>query len=296
MAEPWQALDAIGLLPDIEIDPATAALQLARLDSLPGAPPDAPLHDWHAASAHLSELAREASAIGAVLSHRSPEAQVGALSGLIHARFGYRGDSETYDDLDNANLIRVVARRRGLPVALGILWLHCIRAAGWDGHGVDFPGHFLVALAAPGGRRARPARHPPPATVVIDAFAGGATLDSGDLLALLRRTHGSDAALAPGMLRPMRTRDVLLRLQRNLVQRRRLAGAAEAALRSLRGMLCIAPDEAPNWLDAADLNRALGHTGEAIRCLERFLTLVPQSEASGFARAQLEALRRGGSG
>ncbi len=152
MAEPWQALDAIGLLPDIEIDPAIAALQLARLDS--------PLADWHAASAHLSELAREAAGIGAVLSGRSAEARVGALAGLIHARFGYRGDSETYDDLDNANLIRVIERRRGLPVALGILWLHCIRAAGWDGHGIDFPGHFLVALAAPAsdGPAERPAR------------------------------------------------------------------------------------------------------------------------------------------
>ncbi len=288
MAEPWQALDAIGLLPDIEIDPATAALQLARLD--------APLADWHAASAHLSELAREAAGIGAVLSGRSGEARVGALAGLIHARFGYRGDSETYDDLDNANLIRVIERRRGLPVALGILWLHCIRAAGWDGHGVDFPGHFLVALAAPAsdGAAERPARRPRPGAVVIDAFGGGATLDTGDLLALLHRTHGADTPLAAGMLRPMRTRDVLLRLQRNLVQRRRSAGASEAALRSLQGMLCIAPDEAGNWLNAADLHRELGHAADVIRCLERFLALVPQSEASSFARAQLDALRRGG--
>ncbi len=287
MAEPWQALDAIGLLPDIEIEPATAALQLARLD--------APLEDWQAASAHLSELAREAAAIGAVLSHRSAEAQVGALAGLIHARFGYRGDSETYDDLDNANLIRVIERRRGLPVALGILWLHCIRAAGWEGHGVDFPGHFLVALAPPASHRrpARPARRPSGSTVVIDAFDGGATLDASDLLTLLQRTHGVDTPLAAGMLRPMRTRDVLLRLQRNLVQRRRSAGAADAALRSLQGMLCIAPDEAGNWLNAADLHRELGHASDVIHCLERFLALVPESEASSFARAQLDALRRG---
>ena len=298
MAEPWQALDAIGLLPDIEIDPATAALQLARLD--------APLEDWHAASAHLSELAREAAKIGAVLSGRGADARVGALAGLIHARFGYRGDSETYDDLDNANLIRVIERRRGLPVALGIVWLHCIRAAGWEGHGVDFPGHFLVALAAPASDRrpARPAPRPlrgtPPrgtplgGTVVIDAFDGGAILDAGDLLTLLQRTHGADTPLAAGMLRPMRTRDVLLRLQRNLVQRRRRAGAADAALRALQGMLCIAPDEAGNWLNAADLHRELGHAGDVIFCLERFLALVPESEASSFARAQLNALRRGG--
>ncbi len=141
MAEPGEALAAIGMLPDGEIDPAPAALQLARLD--------ADGTDWEAASSHLSVLARDAAAVGAVMTGRSPEARIGALAGLIHAHHGYRGDSDTYDDLDNANLIRVIERRRGLPVALGVLWLHCMRAAGWDGHGIDFPGHFLVSLVSP---------------------------------------------------------------------------------------------------------------------------------------------------
>ena len=285
MAEPRQALEAIGLLPDVEIDPATAALQLARLD--------APGSDWLAASAHLSELAREAAAIGIVLSGRSAEARSGALAGLIHARFGYRGDSETYDDLDNANLIRVIERRRGLPVALGVLWLHCIRAAGWDGHGIDFPGHFLVALAAPAARE-RPETPPRQTRLLIDAFAGGASVATADLLALLKRISGEDTPLRPGMIRPMSTRDVLLRLQRNLVQRRLLAGEAEAALGSLEGMLQIAPDVAANWLNAADLNRHLGRGGAAIECLERFLALVPGSDAATLARAQLDALRGNG--
>ncbi len=282
MAEPRQALEAIGLLPDVEIDPATAALQLARLD--------APGSDWLAASAHLSMLAREAAAIGVVLSGRSAEARVGALAGLIHARFGYRGDSETYDDLDNANLIRVIERRRGLPVALGVLWLHCIRAAGWEGHGIDFPGHFLVALAAPASNERSEAASRQ-TRLLIDAFAGGAVVGTVDLLALLRRISGQDTPLRPGMIRPMSTRDVLLRLQRNLVQRRLFAGEPEAALGSLEGMLQIAPDVAANWLNAADLNRRLGRTGEAIDCLERFLTLVPGSDAAIVARAQLDELR-----
>lgn len=285
MAEPRQALEAIGLLPDVEIDPATAALQLARLD--------APGSDWLAASAHLSKLAREAAAIGVVLSGRSAEARVGALAGLIHARFGYRGDSETYDDLDNANLIRVIERRRGLPVALGVLWLHCIRAAGWDGRGIDFPGHFLVALAAPAANERSEAASRQ-TRLLIDAFADGATLGTTDLLALLARISGQDTPLRPGMIRPMSTRDVLLRLQRNLVQRRLLAGEVAAALGSLQGMLQIAPDVAANWLNAADLNRHLGRDGEAIRCLERFLALVPGSDAAALARAQLAELRRAG--
>ena len=56
MPSPRDALDAVGQLPDVEIDIAGAALQFARID--------APDRDWRAASDHLSELARDAVEIG----------------------------------------------------------------------------------------------------------------------------------------------------------------------------------------------------------------------------------------
>ncbi len=282
MAQPGDALAAIGMLPDAEIDPAPAALQLARLD--------AGGTDWEAASSHLTVLARDASAVGAVMSGRPPDARIGALAGLIHAHHGYRGDSDTYDDLDNANLIRVIERRRGLPVALGVLWLHCIRAAGWDGHGIDFPGHFLVSLVSPGGA-ARPdgTRSRQPRRLLVDPFNNGAVLGSADLLPMLQRLGAGDAELHPGMTRPMAVRDVLLRLQRNLVQRRLVAHEFEAALRSLEGMLLIAPDVMANWLQAAELSHQLGHDGQALRYLERVLTAAPGSDAARLAQARLDA-------
>lgn len=283
MAEAGDALAAIGMLPDVEIDPAPAALQLARLDAAEA--------DWRAASGHLSVLARDAVAIGAVMTGRSLEARIGALSGLIHAQHGYRGDIEHYDDLDNANLIRVIERRRGLPVALGVIWLHCIRAAGWDGHGIDFPGHFLLSLQAAverNGDADRTVRARQPKRLLIDPFGNGTTVGSTGLLSLLRQVGGSEMALQPGMTRPMSTRNVLLRLQRNLVQRRLLAGEVEAALGSLEGMLLIAPEVMANWLDAAELNHRLGRTLQARRCLERVLAVAPGSDASRIAQARLD--------
>ena len=283
MAEAGDALAAIGMLPDVEIDPAPAALQLARLDAAAA--------DWEAASEHLSVLARDAALVGAVMSGRSQEARIGALAGLIHARHGYRGDVERYDDLDNANLIRVIERRRGLPVALGVIWLHCIRAAGWDGHGIDFPGHFLLSLQASSDRgvaAGEAGRSRQPRRMLIDPFGEGVTLGSVQLLLLLQRVGGSGVALQAGMTRPMSTRDVLLRLQRNLVQRRLLAGEVEAALGSLEGMLLIAPDVMANWLDAAELNHGLGRALQATRCLQRVLTAAAGSEAARIAQARLD--------
>src|SRR5271154_6749107 len=99
MLDPRDALDAIGTLPDTEIDIGDAALQFARIDA-PGA-------DWEAARAHLSDLARAGSALAGTIDETDLAARAVGLSGLLGGRFGYRGDSETYDDLLNANLIRV---------------------------------------------------------------------------------------------------------------------------------------------------------------------------------------------
>ena len=73
--------------------------------------------------------------------------RVRALNEIILLKYGYSGDALTYDDLQNANLMRVVDRRKGLPVALGILYMHAGRAQGWETVGLAFPGHFLVRLS-----------------------------------------------------------------------------------------------------------------------------------------------------
>ncbi|MBU6498542.1 MAG: transglutaminase family protein [Rhodospirillales bacterium] len=271
MTDPRPALEAIGQLPDNEIDIADAALQLARVD--------APEADWQAARGELSALARDA----VMLARRVPAddltAQATALGGLIATRHGYRGDSETYDDPANANLIRVIERRQGLPVALGILWLHAARAAGWTAHGIDFPGHFLVALCGRGAQAA------------IDVFAGGVALDARELRVLIKRVEGERAELRPDLLRPMSARAVLLRLQNNIKLRRLHAGRLESALACAEDMLRIAPAEPLLWRETALMHQRLDQVSAALRCWERFLALVPQGDAAERARTAMAELR-----
>ena len=265
------ALRAIGELPDSEIDIANAALQLALADL--------PTGDAGAALAHLSEIARgaveQASAVG-------PDDLVGqavAIAALMGERFGYAGDSDTYDDLDNANLIRVIERRRGLPVALGVLWLHALRAAGWVGHGIDFPGHFLLSLAHRDTQ------------VVVDVFHAGAVMDARELRGLVKQVEGPKAELRPGLLRPMSTRAVLLRLQNNIKLRRLTAGDLEGALSCTENMLHIAPDEASQWRDAMMMHDRLGRLTDALRCGGRFLALVPHGDAAERMQAAMAEVR-----
>ena len=271
MNDPHAALDAIGQLPDVEIDVADAALQLARVDA-----PDA---DWQAARAHLSALARDAIQQCQGVAADDLLAQSRALHALVADKHKYRGDAETYDDPINANLIRVIERRRGLPVALGIIWLHTARAVGWIASGIDFPAHFLIALS----HRDR--------QVVIDAFAHGALLDARALRVLLKSVEGDKAELRPDLLRPMSNRAVLLRLQNNIRTRRLNAGALSQALACGEDMLRIAPDHAALWREVALMHQRLDHVTAALRCFERFVSLAPTGDAATRARAAIDELR-----
>ena len=277
-ADPRRALEAIGELPDTEIDIAGAALQLARVDA-PGA-------DWQRAAEQLSELARDAVGLDA---GADVSARAGALAGLISGRHGFIGDAETYDNPANANLIQVLERRTGLPVALGVIWLHCARAAGWDAHGLDFPGHFLLALA--GAPPLNKQRQPTPQHAVLDVFSGGTPLDAQDLRELVKRVEGPTAELRPGLLAPMSTRAVLLRLQNNIKGRRLAAGDLQGALACTEHMLRIAPEAAPLWREAALMHQRLDQVAAAVRCFERFLRLVPKGDAAARVRSAMDELR-----
>jgi regulator of sirC expression with transglutaminase-like and TPR domain len=271
VSDPRAALEAIGQLPDQELDLADAALQLARVDQ--------PSGNWQAARAHVSELARYAVDLAADRADDDLSVRAGALAGLLAGRYGYIGDTDTYDSPANANLIQVIERRRGLPVTLGILWLHCARAAGWEAHGLDFPGHFLIALTGGGTQ------------LVLDVFAGGLPLDSRAMRGLVKRIEGPKAELRPGLLQPVGSRAVLLRLQQNIKQRRLGSGDIAGGLACIEDMLRIAPDMAQLWREAALVNQRLDHVSAALRCFERFLALVPEGDAADRVRTAMDELR-----
>ena len=268
------ALDAAGQLPEAEIDLAAVALQLARIDT--------PKADWREAAALLSEIAREA--VGRAAANPAADAGDGEarrklLAALIHGQFGFQGDTQSYDDMANANLIEVLARRKGLPVALGLLWLHAAEAAGWEAHGVDFPGHFLLALKDKTG------------PVVVDVFHGGKRLEAQDLRALVKRMEGAKAELRPGMMVAMGKRAVLLRLQNNIKLRRLQGHDVEGALTCVEDMKRLAPENALLWREAGLMNQRLERIGAALTQLEHSLVLAPQAEGHLRIRELVDELR-----
>ena len=206
-------------------------------------------------------------------------ARARALNEIILLKYAYSGDALTYDDLQNANLIRVIDRRKGLPVALGILYIHAARAQGWDMAGLAFPGHFLVRLSDDPGR------------VIIDPFHGGQVCGAAELRELLKAATGSDSELLPEHYATVSDRDVLLRLQNNLKARLLQTQNPERAVTVVETMLMLAPDLAELWHEAGMLHRHLGNMRAAAAALEQYVVRAPDGMSRHQAAAILQQLR-----
>jgi len=207
-----------------------------------------------------------------------------SLAEVIARSYAYRGDSETYDDLQNADLVRVVERRKGLPVALSILYLHVARQQGWEADGLAFPAHFLIRVGIDGGRH------------VVDPFNEGLVRDAAELRALLRQVLGEAAELKPAHFEAVADREVLLRLENNVRLRLVKREDWQDAALSLERMLAIAPDRPELLFEAGQINARLDKRRAAIAAFERFLAVEDgKGDAAVRQRASslLQELRRG---
>lgn len=226
---------------------------------------------------HLAELAR---AVGAAARRETtPAAQLGVLRQVLVDGQGYHGDRDTYDDLRNADLAFVIDRRRGLPVALAILWLHAGRAQGWRLCGLNFPGHFLLQIETAGER------------LVFDPFNDGRTLGTAELRELIKAIGGPEATLEPDYYAPLSNRGTLLRLQNNIKARLLKEGDVTGAAFVMDGMLMLAPGAAALWREAGLLQVQQENLGAARRYLERAVELAESASARQRIAAELAAIR-----
>jgi regulator of sirC expression with transglutaminase-like and TPR domain len=265
--EEW--LGAQAARPDAELDLAQMALALAALDRPAAAAPHA---------AHLTALVADARHAAQANSPTLAQ-RVRIVNDTLFRRHGYDGDRETYDDLDNADLMKVIERRKGLPIVLSILWLHVARGLGWPADGVNFPGHFLVRIGD--GRQ----------HLVLDPFERGQTRDAAELRHLLKQMRGQSAELEAGHYAAAGNRQILIRLLNNVKLRRLKREETDAALIAVERMALVAPGDAAIWLEAASLAARIGLLKRAMTVLERVAKLDGEGRLQREVAALMQSLR-----
>ena len=267
-----EQLRRYGGLQDSAIDLAEAALLIAALEN-----PDQPLDRY---THHLSLLARDTADLAKDSDcETSVSARIEALNAVLIERYGYGGDQETYDDLQNANLLRVIDRRQGLPIALGILYIHAARKQGWLVSGLNFPGHFMLRFDL-GNER-----------VILDPFHGGRIRDTSELRSILKAFAGNDAELKPEHYTPMLNRDILIRLQNNVKLRLMQDKRLDEAVQAIESMLMIAPERAGIWRDAGVLHAHVGNLRAAILAFEQYMDLSHDGQGLQETAAMLADLK-----
>jgi regulator of sirC expression with transglutaminase-like and TPR domain len=269
-------LIAWGRAADEDIDLAAAALALAAL-----AHPETDMAPYRR---HLADLRDEAAA-EAERRLSGPRlaidlaTRIEIINAVLFDRHGYQGDRETYDDPRNADLMSVIDRRRGLPIALGILYAHVARAQGWLIEGLSFPGHFLLRLRDGA------------AAAIVDPFNSGHPSDTADLRALLKAAEGDKAELKPRHFQPAGNRQMLMRLQNNIKLRLLRDHKTGEAIAIVERMLLLAPEEPGLWHEAGMLHARLGNMRAAIGALENLVALNSASEWHGTAMRLLAEMR-----
>lgn len=262
-----EQIASLGLVDEAEIELDGAALAIAALD-----------HPGTDLSGYLDLLDEAAERLRArVATALTTGEQADALAEVLAGEFGFDGDRATYDDPANADLIRVIDRRRGLPVALAILYVALARRVGWSAHALNTPRHVLVAIGQPN-------------SLLIDPFNHGARVGRTQLAGLLQIPEEHLDAVVPEHVAPMSNRAVLTRLLMNQASRAEQAGRLPRALAMLQRITTVAPAHSLGWWERARLERALGDAAAARCSLSAMLETTRDPDLRAHVTSALDAL------
>lgn len=206
--------------------------------------------------------------------------KLGALREVMRAE-GFEGERQSYFCPENSFLQRVLERRKGLPITLGVLYVEVARRAGIPLFGINFPGHFLTGARIGHDDGSEE-------LFVLDPFHGGRALEHDALEALLQQM-APEMKLCPALLAPAPVEQIVWRMLSNLRRVYLREHDAQRALGVVDLMLFLAPDHPGELRTRAVLNSQLGAYRAALRDVNRCLELTPDApDAAGLRRAQQE--------
>jgi regulator of sirC expression with transglutaminase-like and TPR domain len=258
----------LGLLDDEEIQIEIAALELSALD-----------HEGADLDPYVALLADMEEKLATIAGDALDGVEQGrALAQVIGADYGFTGDRTSYDAPLNADMIRVIDRRKGLPVSLSILYVGLARRLGWQADALNTPGHVVVSLTS--------GENP----AIIDPFSGGRQLNPDGLLALLAHAAGPAGFPDELHLSAMTNRMTLTRLLLNQASRAEQSGDAGRAMTLYQRMTIVAPGDGKGWWELARLQLAAGKRTDARASLTSMLEITKEVEQRTHIIATLEAI------
>jgi regulator of sirC expression with transglutaminase-like and TPR domain len=212
----------------------------------------------------------------------SPNHRLRALNRYFHQELGFAGNVNNYYERGNSYVHRVLATRRGIPIALAVIYMEIAGQIGLRARGISFPGHFLIKLHLPQGE------------VVLDPFTGQSLSRESLEEALMPYRDADGAPPLEHFLQSATSRQVLVRMLRNLKEVHRAGEDWPRLLAVQQRLLLLLPDDAQELRERSRVLEALGHWRGAAADLEHYLALLPAASDRGAVLALLRELRAKG--
>jgi regulator of sirC expression with transglutaminase-like and TPR domain len=211
-----------------------------------------------------------------------PAHRLRVLNRYFSEELGFAGNINNYYEPANSYIHHVLASRRGIPIALAVIYMELAGQIGLQARGISFPGHFLVKLHLPQGE------------VVLDPFTcQSLSREALDEALLPYRGEGGEPPLEH-FLQSATPRQVLARMLRNLKEIHRSAQDWPRLLAVQQRLLLLLPDDAQELRDRGLVLEELQHWSGAAADLERYLALQPQARDRAELLLRLQALRARG--
>jgi regulator of sirC expression with transglutaminase-like and TPR domain len=194
---------------------------------------------------------------------------VARLNHHLFVEHGFEGASEDYDAPGNSFISEVIARKRGLPILLSLIYMEVGRRVGMSIHGISFPTHFVVSPAAADPR------------FFVDPFNKGEVIRPSQLRRWFDRIverHNSPVTPFEHWVHPVNHRIMLVRMNNNLKAACMGQGDLEGALRAVERLLILMPDALDVRRDRGLLRLELGNEEEGAKDVDAYLAAYGKAE------------------
>jgi len=200
-----------------------------------------------------------------------------ALIDVLYQQQGYQGDWKAFFKVKNALVSRVFARRKGIPISLGVLLLDFLAQADFDAQGICFPSGFMIRVTLADE------------VVYIDPFVGELVTWS-QLELKVRGQLGNHAKLTLDMLKPDSHETIIKRFINVLKAAYIQAETVELALLCSDILLRLDPNDAFEVRDRGFLFQQLDCLSLARDDFEFFIEQHPKDPMVNILQKQIQSM------
>jgi len=201
-----------------------------------------------------------------LIDHRDrPTEIINAMSEYIFEKQGFTGNVEDYYDPRNSYLNDVLARKRGIPITLSVLYIELARRIRFNLYGVGFPGHFLVKYADND------------LEIVLDPFNKGRILAYDNYQVMLDQLYNGEIKFEKKFLNAVTNDQILIRMLRNLKDAFVYSYDYNKALFATDMILGINPEIAEEFRDRGLIFYYKQLYSDALSNLTKYLEMQPSA-------------------